>query len=167
MSEFNPLDFCTVEMVDGKQHVTIDPHIMYPATIARIQYVLEENVFPSELIQQRVIDGELQVSTDRAKRLLATAKNLPPTAWQDALTHRNMFTDVVGYGPPRQRQPVTNFASDLQNDIEQVWYRGDALEVSLGWFLNALRCKIGGSNNTILSGRAENEAPDDFYHYQL
>lgn len=168
MSDFNPEQFCNIETVDGVQYVTIDPHIMYPAVIERIHTVIQEELAPTELIQQRINEaGEVVVSTDRMKTLLNNAKSLPPSAWEDARSHRNAFDSPVGYAPPRHRPPRDTFSSEAQGRIERIWQRGDALEVALGWFLQALRCKIGGSNNTILSGALDGETPQDYYYYQL
>jgi len=167
MENFNVLDYVTLERVDGEQSVTIDPSVIYPAVIERIRYCLAENVFPSELVQSRVDEtGEPVVSTDRAKTLLSNARRLPDSAWADALAHRQLFFVGRVYQTPKRRD-ISLYAKSLQSDIERLWLRGDALEVAMGWFLQALRCRIGGSNNTILAG--DNAGTDEvpIYHYQL
>jgi hypothetical protein len=169
--EFNPLDYCDIETVDGVQNVTIDPAIMYPAVIARIRYCLDEKVFPAELIQSRMDeDGKPVVLTDRAATLFANARllaDVSSSAWDDALEHRENFFAGRVYAPPGKRS-LDLYADNLKADIQQLWYRGDALEIALGWFLQALRCKIGGSNNTILTGvNPDASKQPQFYHYQL
>lgn len=173
LTEFYVTDYCDVSIDEqGIQNVSINPHDMYPATIARIQYVLSNSIFPDELLQKRFDDSNLPlISTDRARRLLTTARALPATAWQDALLHRSEFTSITGYAPPGKRNSLEIYSSKLRPDIQRLWQRGDALETALGWFLQALRCSIGGSNNRITTGLSGGDLSQhrhgDLYHYQL
>lgn len=167
MTDFDPTHFCTVEAIDGSQYVTIDPNVMYPAVFERIEYVLTNNAIPDELIYHQIIDGEVIGQSDRAKRLLRSAKALPDSAWEDARKHRKEFITFVGYLAPNKRPPLEIYASDIHDAVQRLWARGDALEVAVGWFLHALRIKIGGSKNTILSGKLDGETDHDFFHYQL
>lgn len=167
MKNFDATEFATIEQVDGEYYVTIDPAVMYPAVIDRIRYCLDENVFPSELIQNRADEaGNPTISTDRATTLLRNARQLPDTAWYEALLHRQDFFGGKVYTTPDRRN-IALYAKNLQADIQRVWERGDALEVALGWFLQALRCRIGGSNNTILAGENAGTDEQPIYHYQL
>lgn len=167
MTEFDPATYVDIGERNGKEYRTIDPFVFYPAVIERIEYVLRENVFPSEIVQQRMVDGDLQISTSRSITLLNNAKSLPAEAWVDALAHRKTFTSPVGYIPPKKRPDLAIYTAEVREDILRVWNRGDALEVAQGWFLHALRCRIGGANGRILTGALEGETPADFYHYQL
>lgn len=159
--DFDPTQYVTIEIGDdGKQYVTFDPHIIYPVTIERIRYVLQNQVFPDELIQHRVVildDGtpEPQVSTDRAKRLLANARRLPDYAWDSALRHRAEFDSPIPYPlgvAPHDRPDIKVYAPAVRDKIQWVWDRGDALEVAFGWFHHALRIQIGGFRGRVLSG---------------
>ena len=168
MTEFDPTLYADIEERDGFRYVTIDPHVMYPAMIERIQYVLHGGIFPGEIIQQRMVDGELEVSTSRTKRLLNYAKSLPEDAWQDALTHRKNFRSPVGYILPNKRPSLDLYTPEFRDDIKRLWNRGDALEVAQGWFLHALRIQIHGwKRGKILTGALEGETRDDFYYYQI
>jgi hypothetical protein len=127
---------------------------MYPAVIARIRECLTQNIFPAELIQNRPReDGTPDINLERAKALLQNARKLPPEAWDDALAHRESFDSPVGYVEWNKRPDLEVYVKSARDKIERLWNRGDALEVAMGWFLQALRCRIGGSRVEILAGR--------------
>lgn len=149
---FDPTEYCKIVVISGIQYVTVDPDIMYPAVIARIRDILDNRIaIPDELRQERVNDaGFVEVVIDRAKYLRNAAAAVPPQVWSNALKPRSEFSRYLTYQPVKNRAPLELYADVYRDDLSVINKRGDALEIALGWFLQALRCKIGGSNVHIL-----------------
>lgn len=71
----------------GRQWFAFDPAEIYPATLQRIQHVLQTGEYPSELIQR----GDNP--TGVAEAYLSEARAIDPDAWQVALVPRSEVSD--------------------------------------------------------------------------
>ena len=97
-----------------RQWFAFDPVEIYPATIQRIQQVLQTGEYPTELIQP----GDNPTSV--AEFYLSEARGIDPDAWQYALTPRSQLADEFV----------------LQS-------RARALELARRWFTQALHVLVG------------------------
>ena len=133
--------------------VIVHPDDMYPIVLDRILYVLESREIPYELNAPRERGGEKRGRAIVGKALAVPTGGQPLgfNSWQDARSHRDMFTDL----------PVTT-DYDLMKaqglperalaELMRLKWRARALDIALGWFQHALRIRIGGHQGRYLSG---------------
>jgi len=122
---------------------------LYPAMIDRIKKVVFEGDNPSEILAPTDRGGNA-----RADILLATARNLPEQAWEDALKPRDEFTNVPYFSVVKKNGGVVgevleSFDKSTREEVTHMIERGYALEVALGWFSHALRLQVGTNINRI------------------
>jgi len=155
---FDPSTLVELPKVEATdQTVQIDPAIMYPATIARIQECMT-------LWRQQIVEhGEADIQecapelcapkyrggTGRAVQLMKNALAVPDDGWQFAMLDRREFYPALDYPAPIAFFESVGVGPDFLEVARQVNARGDALEVAVGWFLHALRLQLGGTNNQI------------------
>lgn len=95
----------------------VDPSVMFPATIVRIQDVLLTGVVPIELMDRKPVFGVNPLAA--AEQLILRAKNVPQFSWEHALAHKRDC-------------PALAMAD-----------RAEALEVARLWFTQAMQVKEG------------------------
>lgn len=104
------------EREDEMSWFAFDPAKVYPATVARIKQVIDEELLPGD-ITELLGSTHPEVSIDEAaKTYLRKAKQLPPEAFELALTPREDVTSA--------------------KDIEM---RALTLELARLWFTRALK----------------------------
>lgn len=161
---------------NGVKECWIDPAVMYPAAVEHIKEVLkmarssgalEELTTPETgevtvgAYVRRIMAGDLSQHTPelvatperggdaRARQLVLNAAQLPDSAWKDALTDRDKVHPEIPFSIDLDLLVRVGASKDAIQAAQRVKQRGVALEIALGWFLQALRLEIGGSNNTI------------------
>lgn len=97
----------------------------------------------------------------RAKVLLQNALALPAKAWEDALHPRIEFHPVEYKTLNMDVMRSLGISAEGLAQIQEVKDRGDALEIAMGWFLHALRLRIGAFNLSIGSGAPAGSDPAD------
>lgn len=121
---FNIFDFAIKSdrpdlVAQGYAPYEVDPATVYPATIARIQAVLESGELPQELIDTAPIDPRI-APAQGAQLLINEALKVKHEGWTNALLPRQQFTK--------------------KSEIEA---RALALEVARRWFTRALHLAAG------------------------
>ncbi len=135
-----------IEFIEGIHHVTIHPDDLYPPVIERIQYILETREIPYELNAPREEGGD-----SRGRILTKRVIALPLGVWIDAMTHRTAFIDLPVKSNIEQLKSA-GLPLESLNQIMRLKYRSLALDSALGWFMHALRIRIGGHHGHILAG---------------
>ena len=108
---------------DGRTWYAVDPDIVYPATIKRIQAVLKSSEIPQELVDPA---SPIEVDPRGVARLyLSDASRVPADAWKLALIPRGEF----------------------DQDSPALGDRAFALEVARRWFTQALHVQTGGNGS--------------------
>lgn len=100
----------------------VDPDVIYPVTISRIQEVLAADVYPEEL-SDPATDPRID-SRSAGKIILNDAKRVSEEEWDNALKHRQSFDGI--------------------KDIRKIELRAFALDVARRWFTQALHVQVGG-----------------------
>src|SRR3989337_2387695 len=70
-----------------------EPHVIYPATVKRIREVLASGEIPEELVDNQAMPGVDPRSV--AMAYASSAKQIPGSAWGDALVDRGDFEDPL------------------------------------------------------------------------
>src|SRR5574341_1244378 len=154
----------------SRQYIHVEPADLYDNTIARIVEVLGIRAYWAEremaeppyqdyLETKRALGSvpfelmplELDAPTSRGGGermyvLLRNALALPEAAWEWALIDRDQFYPMIPYIPRADWLEQLSLPGESREVVGMVQARGHALEVALGWFLHALRLKIGGGN---------------------
>lgn len=128
---YDPLSLCT----DAGDHFEVDPAVMFPATLARIQEVLAGEV-PTELVAS---DWKGRPAREPvADKFVRQAEAFPPEAWKLA-EMRDFRLDL----DPEPR-PFAAFR-----------LRASALDFIESWFKRALALKIGKGIRLHISRNAD------------
>jgi hypothetical protein len=135
-----------ISLIDGIHHVTVHPDDLYPAVLKRIQYILETREIPYELNAPREEGGDV-----RGRKLVREIMALPIDVWADARTSRDWFIDLPVKSDYDQLA-AAGLPPDSLNQLLRLKYRAKALDIALGWFMHALRIRIGGHKGRILAG---------------
>ena len=143
----------TVERGDGTTKIEVAPEDLYPAMIARIQEVLK-GANPNEILASMERGGSA-----RADRLIAEARAIPETAWEDALRPRDEFIQADYFSfverNGRLKESMLSFVQPkTRPDVRRMVARGYALEIAMGWFLHAARLEFGVCDTTITRNEA-------------
>ncbi len=135
-----------IELIDGIHHVTVHPDDLYPTVIKRIRYILETREIPHELTAVREEGGDTRGRTIM-RRILA----LPIEVWKDAETTREWFVDLPVKSNYAQLE-TAGLPVESLNQLLRLQHRAKALDLALGWYMHALRIRIGGHHGHILAG---------------
>ncbi len=135
-----------IELIDGIHHVTVHPDNLYPTVIKRIRYILDTREIPYELNAPREEGGN-----SRARNLMKKILALPIEVWKDAETTREWFIDLPVKSDYEQLK-AAGLPQESLNQLVRLQYRARALDLALGWYMHALRIRIGGHHGHILAG---------------
>jgi hypothetical protein len=104
---------------------------------------------PPDLMPSELDAPILRGGGDRMYRLVRNALALPVEAWEWALIDRDQFYPNIPYQPKGDWLQSLEMSEESRTAVMRVQARGYALEIALGWYLHALRLKIGGSYSDI------------------
>ena len=138
----------TIEPGEGITRITVRPADLYPAIIERIQEVLA-GANPNELLASAERGGSA-----RADVLVANARQVGSQAWADALTPREEFISLpyfsfVERNGRARPEMLALLNEETRPQVERMIYRGYALEITYGWFCQAIRLEFGAYDLTI------------------